>query len=133
MALCFENQQHTGKWGEDEDLKLKDAVQMHGGKDWAAIAAALASDRTRSQCSKPGSPARHPRAPNGSPHAPPPHYHGDPYSSMPYPPPPHGMFSQYPGPSHVGVGGYHYQKSHYHQPPPRHMPMYVAQHPPGAP
>jgi hypothetical protein len=82
--------------------------------------------------SKPGSPARHPGAPNGSPHAPPPHYHGDPYSGMPYPPPPHGMYSQYPGPPHMGMGGYPYQ-SHYPPPPPRHMPMYGAQHPPGAP
>jgi hypothetical protein len=82
--------------------------------------------------SKPGSPARHPGAPNGSPHAPPPHYHGDPYSGMPYPPPPHGMYSQYPGPPHMQMGGYPYQ-SHYPPPPPRHMPMYGAQHPPGAP
>jgi hypothetical protein len=28
-----------GKWMEEEDLKLKNSVQMHGGKDWAAIAA----------------------------------------------------------------------------------------------
>jgi hypothetical protein len=40
---------HTGKWAEDEDKKLKDAVQLHGGKDWAAIAA-LVPDRTRPQC-----------------------------------------------------------------------------------
>jgi hypothetical protein len=25
----------AGIWGEDEDLKLKNAVQMHGDKDWA--------------------------------------------------------------------------------------------------
>jgi hypothetical protein len=39
----------TGKWSEDEDIKLKDAVQRRGGKNWAAIAALVAS-RTRSQC-----------------------------------------------------------------------------------
>ena len=39
----------TGKWAEDEDIKLKDAVQTHGGKDWAAIAA-LVPGRTRKQC-----------------------------------------------------------------------------------
>lgn len=82
--------------------------------------------------SKPGSPARRPGGPNGSPHAPPPHYHGDLYSGMPYPPPPHGMYSQYPGPPHMQMGGYPYQ-SHYPPPPPRHMPMYGAQHPSGAP
>ena len=35
----------TGKWSEDEDIKLKDAVQRHGGKDWVAI-----FGRTKSQC-----------------------------------------------------------------------------------
>jgi hypothetical protein len=39
----------TGKWSEDEDIKLKNAVKKHGGKDWAAIAA-LVPDRTRNQC-----------------------------------------------------------------------------------
>jgi hypothetical protein len=39
----------TGKWAEDEDSKLKDAVQTHGGKDWAAIAA-LVPGRTKIQC-----------------------------------------------------------------------------------
>jgi hypothetical protein len=39
----------TGKWIEDEDSKLKDAVQTHGGKDWAAISA-LIPGRTKSQC-----------------------------------------------------------------------------------
>jgi myb proto-oncogene protein len=39
----------SGKWTEDEDSKLKNAVQTHGGKDWAAITA-LIPDRTRSQC-----------------------------------------------------------------------------------
>jgi hypothetical protein len=29
----------TGKWGGDEDSKLKDAVQRHGDKDWVAVAA----------------------------------------------------------------------------------------------
>jgi hypothetical protein len=40
---------HTGKWTEDEVIKLKAAVQMHGGKDWAAIAT-LVPGRTRDQC-----------------------------------------------------------------------------------
>jgi hypothetical protein len=39
----------TGKWGEDEDIKLKDAVQTHGGKDWVAISA-LVPGRARGQC-----------------------------------------------------------------------------------
>jgi hypothetical protein len=39
----------TGKWAEAEDSKLKDAVQTHGGKDWAAIAA-LVPGRTQKQC-----------------------------------------------------------------------------------
>ena len=44
----------TGKWGEDEEIKLKDAVQTmavqtHGGKNWDAIAA-LVPDRTKGQC-----------------------------------------------------------------------------------
>jgi hypothetical protein len=39
----------TGTWTEDEDIKLKDAVQMHGGKNWIAIAA-LVPGRTKSQC-----------------------------------------------------------------------------------
>jgi hypothetical protein len=38
-----------GKWAEDENSKLKDAVQTHGDKDWAAIAA-LVPGRTRMQC-----------------------------------------------------------------------------------
>jgi myb proto-oncogene protein len=41
----------TGKWTEDEDLKLKAAVQTHGGKNWNAIAA-LVPGRTRLQCNK---------------------------------------------------------------------------------
>jgi predicted PP-loop superfamily ATPase len=40
----------AGAWTEDEDNKLKVAVQMHGGKDWAAIAA-LVPGRTKDQCS----------------------------------------------------------------------------------
>ncbi len=39
----------TGKWTEDEDSKLKDAVQTHGGKNWGAIAA-LVPGRTKNQC-----------------------------------------------------------------------------------
>jgi myb proto-oncogene protein len=39
----------TGKWSEDEDSKLKDAVQTHDGKNWGAIAA-LVPGRTKSQC-----------------------------------------------------------------------------------
>jgi hypothetical protein len=39
----------TGKWTEDEDIKLNDAVQMHGGKNWAAITA-LVQGRTKNQC-----------------------------------------------------------------------------------
>jgi hypothetical protein len=41
----------TGTWSEDEDIKLKDAVQTHGygGKDWVAISA-LVPGRTRTQC-----------------------------------------------------------------------------------
>jgi hypothetical protein len=40
---------HTGLWAEDEDLKLQHSVQMHGGKDWAAIAV-LVPGRTTTQC-----------------------------------------------------------------------------------
>jgi hypothetical protein len=40
----------TGKWTPVEDSKLKDAVQMHGGKNWAAIAS-LVPGRTNRQCS----------------------------------------------------------------------------------
>jgi hypothetical protein len=39
----------AGKWTPDEDDKLKDAVQMHNGKDWFAIAT-LVPGRTRQQC-----------------------------------------------------------------------------------
>jgi hypothetical protein len=41
----------TGKWTEDEDSKLKDSVQTHGGKDWVAISA-LVPGRTKLQCRK---------------------------------------------------------------------------------
>jgi hypothetical protein len=40
----------TGKWAEDEDSKLRDAVQTHGGKDWITISA-LVPGRTKQQCS----------------------------------------------------------------------------------
>jgi hypothetical protein len=40
---------HKGKWTEDEDSKLKDAVHTHGGNNWAAIAA-LVPGRTKTQC-----------------------------------------------------------------------------------
>jgi hypothetical protein len=40
----------TGNWEKDEDIKLKDAVQAHGGKNWGAIAA-LVPGRTMNQCS----------------------------------------------------------------------------------
>jgi uncharacterized protein (DUF2237 family) len=39
----------TRKWTEDEDSKLKDAVQTHGGKNWAAFSELLPG-RTRLQC-----------------------------------------------------------------------------------
>jgi myb proto-oncogene protein len=39
----------TGKWAQDEDSKLKDAAQMHGGKNWSAVAA-LIPGRTQKQC-----------------------------------------------------------------------------------
>jgi myb proto-oncogene protein len=39
----------TGKWTEDEDLKLKYSIQLHGGKDWKAIAT-LVPGRARDQC-----------------------------------------------------------------------------------
>jgi hypothetical protein len=40
----------TGTWTEDEDIKLKDAVQTYAGNNWGAIAA-LVLGRTKSQCS----------------------------------------------------------------------------------
>jgi uncharacterized protein (DUF2237 family) len=41
----------TGTWAEDEDLKLTTAAQIHGGKDWAAIAV-MVPGRTKIQCNK---------------------------------------------------------------------------------
>jgi hypothetical protein len=41
----------AGKWKEDEDTKLKDAVETHGDKDWVAVAAMIPG-RTRIQCYK---------------------------------------------------------------------------------
>jgi myb proto-oncogene protein len=38
-----------GKWTSVEDSKLKDAVQTHGDKDWAAMSA-LVPSRTKHQC-----------------------------------------------------------------------------------
>jgi myb proto-oncogene protein len=40
----------TGEWSEDEDIKLQDAVQTQGDKDWAAISS-LVPGRTKMQCS----------------------------------------------------------------------------------
>jgi hypothetical protein len=38
----------TGKWAEDEDIKLKDAVQIHGGKEWIAITALVSAGSNES-------------------------------------------------------------------------------------
>jgi hypothetical protein len=38
-----------GKWAEDEDIKLKTAVHIHGGKSWDEIAV-LVPGRTHKQC-----------------------------------------------------------------------------------
>jgi hypothetical protein len=43
------NMDRMGKWTEDEDVKLKESVEMHGGKDWAAIAE-LVPGRVGKQC-----------------------------------------------------------------------------------
>jgi ubiquitin len=43
--------ERRGKWAEDEDIKLKDAIQTHGGKNWDAIAA-LVPGRTEKQCNR---------------------------------------------------------------------------------
>jgi hypothetical protein len=40
-----------GKWTEDEDKKLKGAVETHGGSNWKTIVA-LVPGRTRTQCQK---------------------------------------------------------------------------------
>jgi hypothetical protein len=42
-----------GAWIEEEEIKLKYAVQTHGGKDWVAIAT-LVPGRTKIQCFKDG-------------------------------------------------------------------------------
>jgi hypothetical protein len=39
----------TGQWVEDEDIKLKDGVERHGGNNWDAVAA-LVPGRTQKQC-----------------------------------------------------------------------------------
>jgi hypothetical protein len=39
----------TGKWTAVEDIKLKDAVQTRGDKEWVAVAS-MVTDRTRVQC-----------------------------------------------------------------------------------
>jgi myb proto-oncogene protein len=39
----------AGKWTEDEDIKLKDAVNTHGGTNRNAIAA-MVPGRTKSDC-----------------------------------------------------------------------------------
>jgi hypothetical protein len=39
----------AGEWSTDEDTKLKDAVQIHGGKNWHAVGELVAS-RTKLQC-----------------------------------------------------------------------------------
>jgi hypothetical protein len=39
----------TGTWTEDEDLKLINSVQMHGGENWAGIAV-MVPGRTDDQC-----------------------------------------------------------------------------------
>jgi myb proto-oncogene protein len=41
--------ERTGKWAEDEDSKLKDAVQTYCGKNWDAVAV-LVPGRTKKQC-----------------------------------------------------------------------------------
>jgi hypothetical protein len=38
-------------WTEEEDLNLKNSVEIHGGKDWEAIAT-LVPGRTKVQCRK---------------------------------------------------------------------------------
>jgi hypothetical protein len=38
----------TGRWAEDEDIKLQNAVKRHGGKNWDNIAA-LVPHRTKDQ------------------------------------------------------------------------------------
>jgi hypothetical protein len=40
--------ERMGRWAGEEDSKLKDAVQMHGNKDWVAVAV-LVPGRTKKQ------------------------------------------------------------------------------------
>jgi hypothetical protein len=49
MYSIDETNGRRGKWTEDEDIKLKDAVHVHGGNNWDAIAA-LVPGRMRNQC-----------------------------------------------------------------------------------
>jgi hypothetical protein len=44
-----QGKKRTGRFTEDEDTRLKDAVKTHGQKDWVAIAA-LVPGRTQKQC-----------------------------------------------------------------------------------
>jgi hypothetical protein len=44
-----QSNERRGTWTEDESMKLQDAVQTHGGKNWHKIAA-LVPGRTISQC-----------------------------------------------------------------------------------
>jgi hypothetical protein len=46
----FLTARRAGKWGEDEDIKLKKAIEMHGDKDWAAVTT-LVLGRTKRQSS----------------------------------------------------------------------------------
>jgi hypothetical protein len=48
-ASVHQTPRRSGKWTPDEDTKLKDAAQKHGGKNWDAIAA-LVPGRTNKQC-----------------------------------------------------------------------------------
>jgi hypothetical protein len=47
-SIALKNRR-TCKWTEDDDLKLKNAVRAHGGKNWEGIAA-LVPGRTKVQC-----------------------------------------------------------------------------------
>jgi myb proto-oncogene protein len=48
-SISQANGGRTGKWKEDEDKMLKEAVRTHGGKNWANIAV-LVPGRTHKQC-----------------------------------------------------------------------------------
>jgi hypothetical protein len=50
-SICRSTPEFMGKWTEDEDLKLKNAVQMHGGINWVFISA-LVPGRTEKQCNQ---------------------------------------------------------------------------------